>query len=110
MLGIHSFQPFQRLVIFSGRGIEPRNDAGQISFAADGSVSGVDNVNLGGVVIASQPVVGTYTVNSDCTGATIMTIAGVDQSWDFVILQGGSQVIFIETPSGVVWAGTITKE
>jgi hypothetical protein len=91
-------------------GFVPFADAGQISFQADGSVSGVDNENLGGVVIPGQSVVGTYIVNSDCTGAATMTIAGVDNSWHFVILQGADQVIFIATPSGIVWAGTVTKD
>jgi hypothetical protein len=91
-------------------GFVPFTDAGQISFATDGSVSGTDSENLGGVVLPGQPIAGTYTVNSDCTGTTTMTIAGVDSSWHFVILQGSNQVLFIATPSGDVWAGTLTKE
>ena len=90
-------------------GFVPFADAGQISFGADGSVSGVDNVNFGGVVIPGQPVAGTYSVTSDCTGTTTMTIAGVDNSWHFVILQGADQIIFVATPNGSVWAGTLTK-
>ena len=91
-------------------GFVPFADAGQISFGADGSVSGVENVNFGGVVMPGQHVAGTYSVNADCTGTTTMTIAGVDNSWHLVILQGGDQVIFVATPSGVVWAGTLTKD
>ena len=91
-------------------GFVPFADAGQISFAADGSVSGTDNQNFGGVVIPGQPIAGTFTVNSDCSGTTTMTIAGVDSSWYFVILQGADQVLFLATPSGVVWGGTLTKE
>ena len=90
-------------------GFVPFADAGQISFVADGSVSGADNVNLGGVVIPGRPIAGTYSVNSDCTGTTTMTIAGVDNSWHFVILQGADQIIFVATPTGYVWAGTLTK-
>jgi len=91
-------------------GFVPFADAGQISFLIDGSVSGTDNVNLGGVVSPGQPIAGTYSVNSDCSGTTTMTIAGVDSSWSFVILQGADQVIFVAIPSGVVWAGTLTKD
>jgi hypothetical protein len=91
-------------------GFVPFTDAGQIVFAADGSVSGTDNENLGGVALLGQPVAGTYTVNSDCTGTTTMTIAGVDSSWYFIILPGADQINFIATPSGDVWAGTLTKE
>jgi hypothetical protein len=91
-------------------GFVPFANAGQIFFRADGSVSGVDNLNFGGVVMPGQHVAGTYIVNADCTGTTTMTIAGVDNSWHFVLLQGGDQVIFVATPSGVVWAGTLTKD
>jgi hypothetical protein len=91
-------------------GFVPFTDAGQILFAADGSVSGTDNENLGGVVLPGQPIAGAYTVNSDCTGTTTMTIAGVDSSWHFVILQGAHDIIFVAAPSGVVWAGTLTKD
>jgi hypothetical protein len=91
-------------------GFVPFADAGQISFAADASVSGVDNVNLGGVVIPGRSISGTYSVNSDCTGTTTMTIDGVDNSWHFVILQGADQIIFVATPSGMVWAGTLTND
>ena len=91
-------------------GFVPFADAGQVSFEADGSISGVDNANFGGVVIPGQAIAGTYIVNSDCTGTTTMTIAGVDNSWHFVILQGADQIISIATPSGMVWAGTLTKD
>jgi hypothetical protein len=90
-------------------GFVPFSDAGQISFKGDGSVSGMDNVNLGGVVISGRAVAGSYTVNSNCTGNTTMTIGGVDQSWHFVILQGVDQVIFVAIPSGLVWAGILSS-
>jgi hypothetical protein len=91
-------------------GFVPFAHGGQISFGADGSISGVDNANFGVVLMPGQPVSGTYSVNSDCTGATAMTIAGVDNSWHFVILQDAGQIIFVATPTGYVWAGTLTKD
>jgi hypothetical protein len=56
-----------------------------------------------------QSVSGTYSLNSDCTGTTTMTIAGVDSSWHLVILPDAGQVIFIASPVGYVWAGSLTK-
>jgi hypothetical protein len=91
-------------------GFVPFVHGGQISFGADGSISGVDNENLGATLMPGQPIVGTYIVNSDCTGTTTMTIGGVDSSWHFIILQGAKQIIFIGTPIGDVWAGTLSKE
>jgi hypothetical protein len=91
-------------------GFVPFSNMGQISFKADGSVSGVDNVNLGGVFIPGLPIAGTYSVNSDCTGTTTMTIAGNNHSWSFVILQGADQIIFVASETGFVWSGTLAKE
>jgi hypothetical protein len=91
-------------------GFVPFANGGQISFNADGSVSGVNNANFGGVVMPAQAIAGTYSVNSDCTGTTTMTIAGVDNSWHFVILQNAGQIIFVATPTGYVWAGTLTRD
>ena len=91
-------------------GFVPFAHAGQISFGTDGSISGVDNESFGGVLMPGQPVAGAYSVNSDCTGTTTMTIAGIDQSWNFVILQGADQIIFVAIPNGFVWAGALTKE
>jgi hypothetical protein len=90
-------------------GFVPFTHGGQISFGADGSISGVDNESFGGVLMPGQAIAGTYSVNSDCTGTTTMTIAGIDNSWHFVILQDAGQIIFVATPTGYVWAGTLTK-
>jgi hypothetical protein len=68
-------------------GFVPFEHGGQISFGADGSISGADNANFGGVLMPGQPIAGTYSVNSDYTGTTTTTIAGVDSSWHFVILK-----------------------
>ncbi len=100
----------------AGRGV-PRiggfvsfSNTGQIAFNADGSVSGIDNVNLGGAFFPALPIEGTYVVNSDCTGTATLTITGIDHSWSFVILQEASQIIFVATPSGFVWSGILTKQ
>ena len=91
-------------------GFVPFTHEGQISFGADGSISGIDNESFAGVLMPSQTVSGTYSVNSDCTGTTTMTIGGVDSSGHFVILQDAGQIIFVATPTGFVWAGTLTKD
>jgi hypothetical protein len=81
-------------------GFVPFAHAGRISLGAAGSISGVDNASFGGVLMPGQPIAGTYSVNSDCTGTTTMTIAGVDTSWHFVILQDVGQIIFVASPTG----------
>jgi hypothetical protein len=81
-------------------GFVPFAHAGRISLGAAGSISGVDNASFGGVLMPGQPIAGTYSVNSDCTGTTTMTIAGVDTSWHFVILQDVGQIIFVTSSTG----------
>ena len=89
-------------------GFVPFADAGYLSFHADGTASGIEDLNLGGMFLPGQPVNGTYTVNPDCTGTVNMTIHGAGHSWNFVILQGAEHVFFIDTSSGSVWAGTLS--
>ena len=69
--------------------ISPQRQLNSLIVCCPGQCS--DNVNLGGVVIAGRSIVGTYGVNSDCTGSTAMTIGGVDQSWHFLILEDANQ-------------------
>src|SRR5579872_6505486 len=53
-------------------GFFPFADSGSISFQNDGSLSGAENANIGGVLALNRPIVGTYSVNANCTGATTM--------------------------------------
>jgi hypothetical protein len=39
-----------------------------------------------------------------------MIIGGNNRRWNFVILQGANQVIFVNTIPGFVWAGTLTEQ
>jgi hypothetical protein len=88
-------------------GFVPFADVGQMSFLADGTVTGVEDTKVSGNLLPAQQITGTYTVNADCTGSTNMTIGGLDRSWHFVIVDGGNQMIFIATPTGLVWTGTL---
>jgi len=88
----------------------PFANVGHLAFAPDGTLSGVNDLNLGGKPYTGQPITGTYTVNSDCTGSATMTVGGKDQSIHFVILDGADEVIFVSTPTGSLWSGTLTQE
>jgi hypothetical protein len=56
--------------------------------------------------------VGTYTVNSDCTGTatSVHQRSGqVDHVW-FIMVEGGAEAKFIVLDPGVVFAGTVDKQ
>lgn len=88
-------------------GFAPFADAGSLSFGADGTVSGTEDLNLGGMFMPGLPVAGSYTVNENCTGTVDLTIRGVVHSWNLVILDGAEDILFIDSATGWVWAGTL---
>ena len=73
-------------------GVGPRVSAGTVTLDAVGNVSGKATSSLNGVV-AGETFSGTYTVNSDCTGAfnnleirdlsgTLLLTVTADAAWD----------------------------
>jgi len=52
----------------------------------------------GSVSTTSTPDIGTYTVNSDCTGTTTDTTAGIH--FNFEIAGGGAEILAIQTDPG----------
>ena len=52
----------------------------------------------GSISSTSTPDVGTYTVNSDCTGNTTDTTAGIH--FNFAIAGGGAEILAIQTDPG----------
>jgi hypothetical protein len=73
-----------------------------------GNLSGHDTVSNTGAIVP-RDVLSTYTVNSDCTG-TQQWIDG--QTFDWVIVAGGTQVFFIRTdhPAIKIASGTYKKQ
>ena len=73
-----------------------------------GNLSGHDTVSNTGSIVP-RDVFSTYTVNSDCTGAQTWTDG---QTFDWVIVAGGTQVFFIRTdhPAIKIASGTYKKQ
>jgi len=73
-----------------------------------GNLSGHDTVSNTGSIVP-RDVFSTYTVNSDCTGAQTWTDG---QTFDWVIVAGGTQVFFIRTdhPAIKIASGTFKKQ
>ena|SRR5712664_3967650 len=67
---------------------------GEITFDGTGNFTGLEtNVQEATGVIRST-FTGTYQVNSDCTGSTVV---GTNNTLDFVIVSGGNEVFAIST-------------
>jgi len=72
---------------------------GVLTFDGAGSITAsYTAVFNGSVSTTSTPDVGTYSVNSDCTGTTTDTTAGIH--FNFAIAGGGAEVFAIQTDQG----------
>lgn len=89
-----------------------------VPFAESGSVTSDGNGNVTGSATASQDgqiiprtLIGTYTVNSDCTGAAGFTDSlGNSSNINFVIVDSGREVNFMEADSGAVVSGVAKQQ
>jgi hypothetical protein len=79
-------------VPFYGTGLLMADGAGNLA----GTFSGSENGSLPGnryVLIANAPYTATYAVNSDCTGLFTATAGSGNDSFTFVIVNGGNEII-----------------
>jgi hypothetical protein len=84
----------------------PWGEVARVSFDGAGSFSGTATVNIGGVVLNSIPLTGTYTVDSDCTGTiTVHPNVPVTITEAIVVIGGGQQYIATDTESIAVVQG-----
>jgi hypothetical protein len=79
-----------------------------IDFNGDGTlVSPFATVSINGTIFHSSGSLGTYTVNTDCTG-TLSFTGG--PSFDIFVEQNGKQLWMIQTgPGSPVFEGTVTR-
>ena len=90
-------------------GFVPVAAAGTFSFnSGAGTVSRALTFDFGGLITSGVSDSGTYTVNSDCTGAA--TFPDVSETFNLVIVSGGNEIKFILTAPGTVTAGSMTKQ
>jgi uncharacterized protein (TIGR03437 family) len=85
---------------FSG-GIVPEANSGLYTSDGNGHINGTD----------ARIFTGSYSVNSDCTGSAIFTdTLGNSANLDLFVADGGAQVQFIQTDSGVVLSGSARQQ
>jgi hypothetical protein len=93
----------------------PEAAAGEISFTATsdlvGTLTGSESGNLGGVAF-QLTFTGSYTVNApNCTGSLTRILSnGFTVSDDFVIVDGGEEIEFVSTSTGIAEQGVMKKE
>jgi hypothetical protein len=85
----------------------PTDDVGAAAFDGAGKVSASYTDSTNGHISKGNQDVGTYTVNSDCTGSIVDTTTG--GTWDVVILGGGKELYLIGTNKGGTQTGLIKK-
>jgi len=87
---------------------------GELKLSVDASGNGVISGHLasseGSTFIAEEPVTGSYTVSPDCAGrATIKPEGQPEMRFRFVIVDGGNQMLVIETDPNTVVSGTLQR-
>ncbi len=87
---------------------QPKAIVEGINFNGDGTlVSPYATVSINGTILHSSGSLGTYTVNTDCTG-TLSFTGG--PSFDIFVEQNGKQLWMIQTgPGSPVFEGTVTR-
>jgi hypothetical protein len=85
--------------------------AGRTVFDGRGGLTGTDTASFNGT-IARETSSGTYEVRADCTGSETFKVSptGTTVNADFVIVDGGREVFFIETDPGTVLNVTAERQ
>lgn len=88
----------------------PFAEVGLVTADGAGNASGSFTLSFGGSSSTST-FFSTYTVAADCTGSAINTDGGGSVAhFNFVIVEAGKQVRFVQTDPGIVWAPTAIRQ
>jgi hypothetical protein len=86
----------------------PFSIVGQLTLNGTGSLSGNETESTnGGTTISTFPLEGTYTEKSNCNGtAQITPKGGTATNFNFVVVNGGKELLLIGTDSDTLVGGT----
>jgi hypothetical protein len=102
---------FSGTAVLGGFEGKPGAVVGLMSFDGHGNVTGVVTANASGTVLR-RSYEGTYTVNADCTGsvtAAALPVSLLTFQADGVIVNGGTEVLFIGAVPELVFTGIAKK-
>ena len=99
-------QTFAANLTGTDNGIGQAATVGQLILDGKGNVSGTGTFSLSGTII-SDTITGTYTEDANCTGTAQITPSGFSTlNFNFVVVNGGKELLLIETDSGTIVSGT----
>jgi len=79
--------------------------------SGEGAISGQVAGSEGSTTLAFAPVSGTYSVNSDCTGTATITPEGqAPLNFSFVVVDGGKEMLAVETDANTIVSGTLARD
>jgi hypothetical protein len=89
---------------------------GELEFSVDASGNGVISGNIAGIedgtvlTFAGEPVTGSYAVDPKCRGWAAITPQGLpEMHFRFVVVDGGNEMLAIETNDDTVVSGTLQR-
>jgi hypothetical protein len=81
---------------------------GQLKLNGAGALTGTETISLNGAITSGVPVTGTYQINSNCTGTAAITPQGSPtRNVNLVIVNGGKELMVIETDANTVVVGAL---
>ena len=83
-----------------------------VNATGDGVITGHVAGSEDGTIFpfAEEPVTGTYSVNSDCSGTATITPEGLSAlNFSFVVVDGGKEMLALETDANTVVSGTLQQ-
>lgn len=82
---------------------------GRFEANGNGKFTGSGTESTGGKV-GKISFSGTYTVNADCTGSAVFTFEnGAVAHLDFVLVDGGSEALIIDSDDGTIESGAVKR-
>jgi len=92
-------------------GFSPSVCVGIVTFDGRGNLVSKESHSFNGQIIPEANYIGTYTVNSNCTGTmTLKSVElGITINQNFAITEDNKEIPYVVTDDGVVSSGTMKK-
>lgn len=108
-LGVKGQYGFQATGNFlAGQPIGPVAYVGAFTLDGIGGISGSESGSLDGQIFSAAALSGSYTINSDCTGAITTTLPHQSSNhYNLVVVNGGQTLMVMQTDANTLVTGTL---